>query len=719
MTGLVCGLLVVSILSGAMVASGQEAFSLSFEDPQEYPENPDADLRSLVSYVDGDCVVVELATYGNISDLPEYSYWVSNVYSNEPYSFSFSYSGGNGSFVFFDGSLDFYDPNSTVELTDIWEIADGTLSVRIPGQYAGSPDAFNLTASSSYFDSDDMGSFVCDYINEDESNYMAYDFDNAEPLGVPASITDSLADGESKVYSMDLSAECGVLITLNGSLGDMPSLTIYDSGENYITGTMSMTRDARMTFIPQQSGVYYLAIESWSVSGSYDLTTSYRGGSGEAYARATAGSVPWQAGDEWSMGGYISIEDLFDQMMEEAGMMGIAYSMLFSGLETDGGVADFLHVAYAGEENGQQRFDFRSRLYADITVNMTSVSGSESYIGDEQTGESTTTMYMNASGIADVDYTGSVWLGYYEAQDGTGYWGVEKEVVDLAGSLDAYTGMYDHTSMDGMDDFSYAYENWIYGTLDLDLAMENEPGIPFLPADGSALSVDKRSSTTYEGGMDVEIRYEFDYSGTDEYPIDPEDTNETLESDFNGSYAGYYGLGFDPATGIADMTPLMTDPFSFLMLALNYAYGYSGAEAPPVYPYWLDYGSSQAAFDPDAGFFTSFELPLNPLSGTAMSIGGEGAGDTTVESLGILGALSGLAMDDVSDSDAEAFFEDPAAYIEGQEGGTSDAALLAILIVAISASVVASVAIISHRKRPGPPQEPQAPAGQSAQPPAQ
>jgi hypothetical protein len=256
------------------------------------------------------------------------------------------------------------------------------------------------------------------------------------------------------------------------------------------------------------------------------------------------------------------------------------------------------------------------------------------------------------------------------------------------------------------------------GTMALGLETVNEPGIPFLPAGGDMpLSVDKKASTNFAGSLDVDMWTEYTYSDMEEYPdYGPEDLNDTFDSDFNGSYVGYHVLEYDPGTRTAQTTPLLTDPFSFIMMALCGTSFYG--EGEQAYPYWLDYGTSEATFDGKAGFYTSFEMPLDPLGGTAMSLGGEDGGDTTVQSLGILGALSGLAMNDVSDRDAEAFFEDPAAFIRQAEDGSSPLATYAALTIMGVIAVIVSLAVITTQRKAPPAQPPagQGPGGERGTP---
>lgn len=692
---LVCILLAIVMLSSTIVLGAEDPYVKSFEDPQDYPENPDADLKSMTSCLEGDFVVIVITTYGSISDEPGYYYSIFNNFAyDNPTWFSFYLTEGSGTF-------DYYDQDQSVQLKDIWEIVNNTLIVKIPVIYTGPQDSFNLTASTSYMAPEGMD-FLTDYINMVDTPYIdnSYNFDEAEPLGVPESIRDSLDDGEGRIYSLNLSAGTGVLIVLNGSLGDWPYFTILDSERNYITSSMSVGRNCQMTFIPQETEIYFVAIERWSVTGNYRITSSLRGGSGEGYERATPNTIPWHAGDEWSAGGYISMEEMLDQMLDEAGISGMMYTMMFPELRTEGGLGDFLIVTYTGEENGQYRFDFKCRLYCDMMLNMTTVTSSESYMDEVQTSEATSTMYMNTSGIVDVSYTGSVWLGYYENADGNAYYGVEKESVSLTGSLDIFMEMADSTTYAGMEDISYRSETRMRGDIALELLTQNTPGIPYLPAQDEILNVDKKASTRYEGSIDVNMWTCSEYSGMDEYPsMEPEDMNETMDSDFDESYIGYYMLEYDPDTQVAEMVPLITDPFMFLMLGITQSYGYDDNETVEIlYPYWLDYGTSKATYDSETGFYTSFELPLSPLSNSAMSLDESGSESSAIGTFGMLGLITNLALGDVSQNDAKAFFEDPAGFISAKEDGEAGQATLVIAGVSILFGAAVLILVIADRR---------------------
>jgi len=677
--------------SMAVIGAGDE-YVLSFEDPQEYPESPDIDLKSMNSFVIGENVVVELRTYGDISCEPGNFYMISNtnLVNNEAW-FYFCLSEGNGTF-------NYYYKEESVQLNDIWDISNDALTVRIPIKYAGSPENFNLTASATYSPPDSMTDFKTDYINMDESFYgeMSYNFDEAEPLGVPDSVRDHAHEGESQVYSLELKAGSGILIELNGSIGDWPYFTIFDSEQQYLTSSMPVGRNSRMTFIPKANGTYYIAIDGWSVSGSFRITTSLRGQSGEGYNRATPDSIPWQIGDEWTAGGYMSTEDLFAQLFAESG----GYAALIPDFTAKGGMADFLIVTYAGEDGGNYRFDFKCRLYCDMTYNMTIQT--PMYDLEDVSVDVPSTLYENLSGIADIIYNGSIWLGYYENGERGAYYGIERQTIWLSGSLDFLINVAYADFFPGMESSYYEMEMRTWGNISLELEMENSPGIPFLPAKDNDLSVDKKASTDYNGHIGVDIKMSYNSTEIDNYSLGSDEMNETINEDFNGSYAGYYLLAYDSGTKAADCVPAFTDPLSLLDFAMSQSYGYTdGVAVDEQYPYWIDYWTSKATYDPEGGFYSAFELPLSPFSDIAIQLEAIDSESSLLNSIGGMGLDLNMAIGDVSQDEAQEFFADPAGFMRAKEGGGSLGAGAVPFIIAFAVIlivVMVAVLVLAYRK---------------------
>jgi len=191
-----CILMAVLLLTGTAVLGEAGDYFLSFDDPQEFPDCPDMDLKSLNSRLEGGVVVVELRTYGNISDEPGYFYSISSTYFgyNTFCWLGFYLSEGNGTFDYNSGT-------ESVQLWDIWEIVDDALIVRIPVRYVGPPEGFNLTASANYYAAD-YSDFKYDSINMIDMPFFSteYNFDEAEPLGVPES-----AQGRTRFTALNLS----------------------------------------------------------------------------------------------------------------------------------------------------------------------------------------------------------------------------------------------------------------------------------------------------------------------------------------------------------------------------------------------------------------------------------------------------------------------------------------------------------------------------------
>ncbi len=678
-----CVLLVILMLSSMVVVGSEGDYGLYYEDPQEYLDFPDVDLKSLSSRVENDYLVIELKTYGKISYEPEYSYSIYNSYSSsEQYWFDFYFSDGEGTLYYESG--DFF-----IELNNVWDVSDDTLTVRVSLQYIFTPEQFDLSASADYFPLDNLYGYISDNINWEPFSFFdsSYNFDEAIPMDIPGTAGGMLEEEDSCVYTFELEAGTGVQIEMTASFKSWPYFTIFNSEKQYITSSMTEGRSSTLTFVPQTDGIYYLGIDGWSVSGRYKITTSLRGLSGEDYQKGSQENVPWQTGDSWTAGVYISTDEIMSMMLAGDKYWEDEFIHKYS---SDGGLAHFMVVTYAGKEGDGYKFDYESRLYCDMSLNMTFPSTMYYWESDDSFEE-----YMNFSVIADISYEGSIWLGFYENGQGDAYYGIEKQTISLNASFDIYSEMTFSDFCSGTDCGYYRFESRSINKVDLDLTKENTPGIPFLPAEDRSVEVDKKVSTTVTGHSYTHTRTSFNSSDADFLDFYTDDMDHTYDNDFNDSYTWYYILEYDSETKIAETTPALTDPFSYLFMGMYQSYGYvDGVAIEDSHNEWLDQPPSKATYHPDSGFYSAFELPLTPFGSSGVPMDASVGGGFMLSSLAMTDISPGLSIGGTSQDEANLFFDDPEEYMSMKEAGQAGSDPLPFIIISLALVFIAAVSVV-------------------------
>ncbi|MCI0479895.1 hypothetical protein L0Y59_05095, partial [Candidatus Uhrbacteria bacterium] len=300
-------------------------------------------------------------------------------------------------------------------------------------------------------------------------------------------------------------------------------------------------------------------------------------------------------------------------------------------------------------------------IYANAGYNMTL---SSAYDFEEDDGGS---MEMDSSSaieiVADLSYSGSIWLAYYANDEGQGYYAIERQSYGFSGSLDML--MTSDAAMDN-DEYSYEYSTVVEaaGTFRMDMDVSHEPGMPFLPASDEDISVEKLSTTSYDGTGTIHVDASIEMSSSGDLIDDyMEDYSEDMPIDFDGAISGeydtFYSLEYDAETGMASAPPAISDPFSYMqpLITLGYDDEYYDDSQPLTGEYW----TACAAYDAEDGFYTGYALPLGYLGGGfGMDVGDESAPYADIDGDG-----SGMVLGQVSADDARRFIADPTEFIDG------------------------------------------------------
>ncbi|MEW5937314.1 MAG: hypothetical protein AB1665_05810 [Candidatus Thermoplasmatota archaeon] len=710
----VCALLVSLLLAAWSVRAAPQDFERFYEDPQDAQEYPDADIRSLRSFVRGAEIIVELEVYGEINSSSGYSYWVmaGEINSTSPQFYvHFSYFEGKGymSFTHPDSEYDFVENPQTIE--------GSRLSFGFPIEDAGPADRFDISASASYTSTDYMD-WVYDDVNiPDVYCEPYYDFENAADLSVPGSVQGRLENGEADVYRILLSAGEGIQIDLEPARNEQSTwLTLYTSGGEYVKSSFSIDWIASLVYIPEAEGEYYIVVESFGCCCCcgevcedlrYTLSIRLRGLSGEGYAPAECPAYPWLPGDAWAAGGQKGILEILTSLLREANEgLGNAYPFFQPpDFRANGGVGEYLIVEYVCQEGNRYRFDYDARCYAEFewTYRMTSTMPMSE--GSSDWDETTVRITIASEGCAiiDIEYSGSVWLAYYENADGQGYFAVEQQRLLLSGEVALEMWMNDTTEWmgRGMED----YNSWSKmrisggGGFGVNLSLSYHPGIPFLPAGDADISVDKLVNVNYSGSGWAEIPFNLTHEAT--YPLYFEDIcNETTEysettdysitcdEEVNGSFDSYFILEYNAQTNHALTTPLIVE--GYLLTVLGITPRCAGTPyAPGDYEPYIEQWSSEAVYDPDSAFYTSYRLSLADLGVLAL--------------LGISRDVVTLDLDYVPKDEVERFMENPSEFLaspgHGKESNYGMAWLYLLIGCAIASILLTCAADIVSRKR--------------------
>ncbi|MEW5936295.1 MAG: hypothetical protein AB1665_00550 [Candidatus Thermoplasmatota archaeon] len=584
----------IALLVGTALSALGAGYVLTYNDAQEYPARPNADIKSLRSYQSGSEIIIELEVYGTISSESGYVYSII-AGDNDVYSVTAGYTSG-----YFYGA---YSTPSTSGSFSTYTVSGDTLSIIFPSTYAGPEAEFDIAAVAAYS-------------------------------------TDAVHDTD----------------TAGG--------------------------------------------EKWASGGG--------GGGGDSgdFHPGTPASVPWTVGATWSSGGYIDVSALAEDLKQN--LTQTAPSGISVSVNAVGGIGQYVTIEYKGEDSGMYKFDYTGRIYASVEGNM-HVSG---------TAQGTTgTMSANLDLFLDFQYSGSIWLEYYEDGAGSAYYAVSKMTVTVDGTMNVNMDM----SMDvsgGLQERHDSMEIAGSGSADMNLTLDCDLGIPFLPAEDEDIYVYQVVTCAYSGhataNIDMDVTTTGNFSGM---PTPMEDIHESIDQDISGSFSDFFSLSYDAGTNTATAPPIITGFYGLLMNIEDF---------PSLPGTRYSYGfETQAVYDPDTGFYESYSPYLGEL------------GDVGYMPVPIdpTSAAEDFQLGKVPEEDAQSFQENPEAYLSSEGvmmpgAAPKDSTWLYILITVVVVIVVVLVVVgmvmmrkkaVPHGPQPYemPPPPPQYPPQQPQPPPPQ
>ncbi len=527
------------------------------------------------------------------------------------------------------------------------------------------------------------------------------DFANAETIYDSESEFGDL-DASSDVndyYKMFINSGMDVVISLSltGSGFDF-DLYLYNPSRTQVGSATTGSSFEYLIYETTSSGYYYINVRAISGAGDYMLTVMASSDSTPpvtdgTFNRATPESVPWSVGDYAASGGYLDLGAVIDKFKTEMTQdMSDDIKVSVSG---SGGIGQYMIVEYAGLDGAKYKFDYSCRIYvaAEVSGKMTA-DDVDGYDG-------------KASGKADVTadllYKGSLWLGYYENPAKTkAYWAAEKMTLNIEASLDLSAsvdlaisaGGY---SMTGSADASAEAD------MDLQLTLEAEPGIPFMPAMDKDLAVSKTCVVSYSGSGSFDLVADLTATGYiktmmgDDFEM-PDSVH--FDGSVSGTFTDYYSLYYYETTNKATGPAILNGGWAMVQNVDEMGLSDIGTRAEGF--------ETEATYDPAKGMYTTYEPYLGP------------AGDM-MDDYSDTDALD-MTLAPASKEDAESFNDDPVAFLEA-EGvsmpGSGVTGLLILLVLVVIVVVVVVVVVVMMTKKKAPPQQYPQPMYQQPPPPPQ
>jgi hypothetical protein len=676
--GYLIGAMLVSALFAALAPFAAAGYTLNYGDGTDYmADHPNMDIKTLSSSQAGATITVTLEVYGATIDTAgnyKYMIWAGDAKTDGDYLVLFVYDGDAGG-----GTLTMTSPTSYDSEMNSQSIIGNDLSISFPMSFAGPADSFDIFGYTSWdgstvFDPkfDEAGGSVW------EAN-AGYDFAVSTALAVPGTDNGFLAEGQYDVYSMLLSSGQQATITLSGPASADFDLYLYDASEDLLESAGGLSSTETIQYTPYFTGTFYAVVESDSGTGSYSITVSKGGTSTGGFAPATPDTVPWATGSSVSIGGYIDLGELVDDMLQDAEQSG----ELPAGVDVSasGGFGEYFTLTYTGTETidtvTAYKFDYTGRVYLDASASF-DVSMSEADTGGYASGSAS----GSGSATVDVDYGGSFWLGYYENPSGKGYYGVEKQtlVVDASGTANVDVDM-DMTATYDSQTQTMSGSMSVDVSLDgsLDLTMTHEPGIPFLPAKDEDVSVERSVSTHVTGHATLDGYAKMSATGALASDIDPMDETANVDQSVDTTTTATYSLSYTASNNEARTTAMVFDGYLAMMDYTDLDDSLPGGTRQ------FD-DTTTATYDPNKGMYTSYKP-------AAMSAVGDLSGIVPVD-IPDTGSATDFDMTEVSADDAASFQDDPSGFLAGEGVSMPSAAFPWLLVILGLVVVVAIVAVV-------------------------